>query len=296
MDTSDDKEIIDILFDAYYLANHTPGLASGVRVGTLYAFRSTRAGFSQVNPLGPEPRDYVEFAREDVARGNPAGFINSLSNSKRAVHLAVQAFLQLHCLTRMASKMNFPQLLELFDQLEAFPTRLVASLNKRRNIVEHEYSAVSEEEARDFLDVAELFVTLCYRYFGGAVIGVYVGKVGDDSCYEYRINPAEYSLVISRVHAPEYVQSTAGRIHFNIGRGSRKDVVEQIPLEKGTRAEWLSPMNLLVFCTRQTAFRLGRIGRPGEIVPSESEFEITNTRDEHGRRETKLTETIFAPV
>ena len=292
---TDEDEILDILDDFYYFRERTPGFALGPRADLVYAFASGRAVFSGVNATGPDPREYVEFARHDVGRGTSGGFINSLSNAKRSVHLSIQGFLQLHCLERLANKMNFPQLLELLDQLQAFPTRLVASLNRRRNVVEHEYSSVAENEARDFLDVAELFVTFCYRYFVGAVVSVYVGRCGSEECFEYALDPSAHEVVIQRVEAQNSLKSPHGIVHYNLSRTLPKNQLARIPLDKSHLNEWLPILNLLVYCTREAGFRLPRIGQHGQITPTQVELEVTNVRDEFGRRQTRSSETIYAP-
>ncbi len=293
--TSNDQEIFDILEDVYYTRTRA-GFAAPPRHQFVYCFRSVRASFSRVNPNGPDPREYVEFARDAVRRGGASACIDALSHAKRAIHLAVQSFLQLHCLTRVANKLNFPRQLELIDEIEAFPTRLMAILNRRRNEAEHEYSSVPEKEAREYVEMAELFVTMCYRYIAGAVVGVYAGKVNDERCFEYRIDPVGYTLEVRHVEAPNRIGTAIGTMHYNMTRSASRVTVANVPLDLAHKAEWLPGVNLLVYATRESAFRLPRLGAPGEIVPSEIEFEITNERDEFGRRQVKSSETTYAPA
>jgi hypothetical protein len=291
--TPNDQEILDILEDVYYTRSRA-GFAAPPRNEFVYCFRSARASFSRVNPNGPDPREYVEFAREAVRRGDASACIDALSHAKRAIHLAVQSFLQLYSLTRLANKLNFPRQLDLLDEIGAFPTRLMALLNRRRNEAEHEYSAVPEAEAREYVEMAELFVTMCYRYIGGAVVGVYAGKISDERCFEYRIDAVGYTLEVREVEALSRVLAPIGTLHYNIGGTTPRKVIGNVPLDLAHKTEWLPGVNLLVYATRETAFRLPRLGAPGDIVPSEIQFEITNERDQFGRREVKSSETTYA--
>ena len=123
------EQIVGTLAEVYYIRGYSPGFARGARANLSYAVPSAKAGLPKVNPYGPEPREYVEFAKDDLARGGAAGAINAVSNAKRAVHLAVERLLQLHCLNRYANKTGFPGLLRLFDELEGFTTRMVGFKN-----------------------------------------------------------------------------------------------------------------------------------------------------------------------
>ena len=71
--------------------------------------------------------------------------INAVANAKRAIHLCIDAFLRIYCLGKWASRKPFPVVLGLLSDLGAFPTRLVHSLNRRRNLIEHEYEQASPD-------------------------------------------------------------------------------------------------------------------------------------------------------
>lgn len=259
-----------------------------------YAVPSSTAGFSKINPNGPEPREYIVFARADVRRADQQGCINALSNAKRGVHLSVESLVQLYRLSRYARKAGFPGLLQLLQQLEVFPTRLMAVLNRRRNVMEHEYAAPTYEETTEFVEMAELFVDLCYRFFRAAVIGVYVGE--ESVCREYRIDPIAFALAVSEVSAPSSFETPDGTIHYNILKETPRVVIKQVPLDADNQTEWAPIVSLLAHCTNSGTYRLSEFGRPGEIVPTLVQHQVIKESDEHGRTLIRVTSDTFAPV
>ena len=293
---TDDQIIVETLAGHYEIRACHPEFRHRFGTRFVYALPSVRAGFSRINPNGAEPREYVVFAASDARRGDAQGRINALGNAKRAVHLSVESLVQLYCLSRYARKRGFPGLLQLFQKLEAFPTRLMAALNRRRNEVEHEYATPSDAETSEFVEMAELFVGLCYRFFGGAVVGAYVGEVRKDGCREYRINPQAYALTISEVDAPMVVTTPDGAVHYNMMRTSPRRLVSSVPLDAEHEDEWAPVLSLFAHCTNSDTYRLHELGRPGEIVPTICDLEFSSERDESGRTVVKTTQETYAPT
>ena len=292
---TDDSQVVGTLAEVYHIRGYSPGFERGFRQDLTYVVPSAKAGLPKINPQGPDPREYVEFAKDDLARGGASGAINALSNAKRAVHLSIERLLQLHCLNRYATKAGFPGLLRLFDELEAFPTRMVASLNKRRNVVEHEYASVGEDEARDFVEISDLFVRLCYRYFRSAVVGVYVGRVTSEACHEWRLNPIAYAVDVFDVQAATKVMTQHGPVHYNISRNTPRRLIEQIPITLARKSDWVPIVALWLYCTNEAAYRLKQLGTPGQIIPTICEYELRTEQDAQGRSLVHMTETTYAP-
>lgn len=57
-----------------------------------------------------------------------------------------------------------PEIKSGIPDAEAFPTRLIESLNQRRNILEHEFQLVARDEAEALVEMAELFLVLAYAF------------------------------------------------------------------------------------------------------------------------------------
>lgn len=99
---------ISTLRDGYLLRDTDPSFAVGHRANLVYAVESLSAGLNKVNSRGPDPLDYLEYAKRDLTTPDTRGAINALGNAKRAIHLSIDALLKLWGLTDFA-RANFPR-------------------------------------------------------------------------------------------------------------------------------------------------------------------------------------------
>ena len=289
------REELNLLTHNYFLPDYDPAFAKGRRSDLLYAVKNTVVQLAKVNPRGPEPIEYINFAKADLAAGGARGPINALGNAKRAVHLSIETFLRVYSLKKVSARRPFPQVVEILDTLGVFPTRLVRSLNQRRNLMEHEYEHPAATDVLAFLEVAELFVTLSYIYFRQAVVGVYLGRQKTNKCEQHLLDHASNSLKIFEVEAPAMINTPNGAIHYNIGKDDPRTERESIAIERGNQDDWISSIDLFVYCTRREFFELHGLGPPGVIYPTKIHFEVTEEKDEIGRQLVKSVQTTEVP-
>lgn len=109
---------------------------------------------------GPIPNDYLEYANSDLKEENvPRSWINSISNAKRALHLQVEVLIHALGYEFYSKSPCFPKRLEFCDKFGIVGTRIVEKLNKKRNLIEHEYYAPRNvDEVEDFIDIVTLFL------------------------------------------------------------------------------------------------------------------------------------------
>jgi hypothetical protein len=106
------------------------------------------------------PGDFVRFAQQDLAEGCLRGFINALSNAKRAIDCQVQKVFD--CLG-LRPKRNFPAKMELLSSVGILAPRIVGKVIRTRNYLEHEYVKPQQEQVEDAVDIATLFVAVLDR-------------------------------------------------------------------------------------------------------------------------------------
>ena len=113
-------------------------------------------------PWPTTPTDYLAFAEVDLAENSRRSLINSISHAKRAIHAHVD-FLLYNCRQYLRNA-PFPQKIELLKRLGIVAPSLLIKYNNLRNLIEHEYLSPTSDEAREVLDVAQLFIeaTRCY--------------------------------------------------------------------------------------------------------------------------------------
>ncbi len=250
----------------YYLREWDKTFAVGHRQSLTYALPNAHTFYqARINPSGAEPSQYLDFAKLDLQSGDARGAINALGNMKRSIHQTISAFLQLLCLDRAYSRVNFPEKLKLLADLDAFPTRLLDGLNRKRNLVEHEYAFANADEIRDLVEAGELFVLLAYAFLRKTVTGAYVGRVNDPQCYDWQLDYASSSVSISEVDAPHFVEASFGRVHFNMDERSPRLNTRCIEITRLNSSEWLPLLDLFMYCTKQTALELPRADETGMV-------------------------------
>ena len=104
------------------------------------------------------PLAYLEFAITDFREGSDRGLVNALSNAKRALHLTIDSLLNQYGLFTHFKKANFPEKLNILDQIGLLPITILKNLNVDRNILEHEYVAPSKKRVAEAIDVAKLLL------------------------------------------------------------------------------------------------------------------------------------------
>lgn len=118
-------------------------------------------------PDGVNQNNYLEFAESDLADGpGTRHLINAVSNAKRALHMEVETLSDEYGYSIVGKKFNsFRLRLEFLSTAGFFQKpRLLAKLNKLRNVVEHDYYIPTVDEAENFVDVVGLFIDAMKRH------------------------------------------------------------------------------------------------------------------------------------
>lgn len=125
----------------------------------------------QENIFEISPKDFLRFAKEDLKEGNDRGFINSITNSKRAIDCQIDQTIE----TLISKSDNFnpiindflkyfefesdiPIKLKIIHALNLAPSLLISKSRTLRNKLEHIYKMPKVKEVKEALDVADLFI------------------------------------------------------------------------------------------------------------------------------------------
>lgn len=287
---NESNEPLSLFSGQYLLRGITPNFSTGRRKNLRYALPTHFHKYVQINPNGPEPAEYLEFAKEDLLSRDLRGALNCLGNAKKSVHLIVDSYLTIIGIGHLYLKKRFPEKLEIIKKLGIFPTKLVSNLNKKRNVVEHEYKNIEISEAEEFLDLAEMLVLLAYPYLKAAVAGALVGVDGEDRCIELRL--IENSIEVSEIINQRSLLTEIGKIYFNIEEAKKNTrVIEKIEIKIQNEEKWLPTLDLFVHCTISEALRLEKDPwkEGNQIIGSEvygknfllDEFEKKQKKDNH---------------
>jgi hypothetical protein len=130
-----------------------------------YMFENIETGFEI------SPSEFLKFADCDLTAKYDHHLVNSLSNSKRAIDSQLDSLLIGFGLSERSKKWRFPQKIDFLNNVGVISPRILTKINKKRNLLEHEYKNPSEEEVEDALDVATLFVAYTNKYLFRANTG-----------------------------------------------------------------------------------------------------------------------------
>jgi hypothetical protein len=122
-------------------------------------------GFSSFKYSTPvTPPQYLAFAEKDLRSSGPRGFVNALTNAKRAIDCSIFNLLSG---IGLPEPYGFPSRLDLLQSLGLVAPRVIKKIVQLRNLLEHEYYLPKRAETEDALDIASLFVATLKPHFSG---------------------------------------------------------------------------------------------------------------------------------
>ncbi|HBG74856.1 MAG: hypothetical protein A2X25_07850 [Chloroflexi bacterium GWB2_49_20] len=241
----------------YLFKDKTLGFAEGKRHFLRYTLESGFAYYTRVNLKGPQPFEYLSYAKNDVCSEKIQGAINGLSNANRAMHLTIESLFKVWGLKTAYSRANFPLKLKIMKELNAFPVKLLETLNQKRNLVEHKYKTIGSDEVLDFIDITEMFLMLSHSYLKHAVISAIVGIQNDERCLEWSVNIQNCHIFIYEIIGQKFIATPIGRIYYNVPYDEQdKHLIQTVNITKSNQSEWLTYLDLFVYLTKRNAHHL----------------------------------------
>lgn len=136
----------------------------------VYFILNSGEGFDD-NVFEITPKDFLRFAKHDLKQNDERGFINSLTNSKRAIDCQVDEALEklgigyqsfsnetTTFLRHFDLNDDIPIKLKIIHALNLAPSLIIFKTRTLRNKLEHIYQMPTHIEAQEALDVADLFI------------------------------------------------------------------------------------------------------------------------------------------
>lgn len=121
------------------------------------------------------PRDYLEWALDDISEGDERGRVNAFSNAKRSLHFAVDTLLQQYGLFDYFGDRDFADRLDALADVGLLPTTILENINLERNAIEHDYEIPSQARVEEAVDIAKLLLLAVDRLVQGTVVEAVVG-------------------------------------------------------------------------------------------------------------------------
>jgi hypothetical protein len=120
--------------------------------------------------------------------------------------------------------------------------------------MEHEYEVPDFERARDDVEIAEMFVRLCYPFFVSTTVGAFVGLDADSIDWAWESNLDKSEIRIYDAQGGERVTTPSGFAFINHSPLDQSEwaLRRTIPIMQKNRLEWIDIMNALVYATKRS--------------------------------------------
>jgi|GEM_PF-6873746 len=133
---------------------------------------------------GLKPWAFLSYAKKDLEENTDRGKINSLSNAKRAINCRVDEIIEVLKFQELSKNWGLPYKLEVLKSMNIVAPKILTDwINKRRNLLEHEYSL--PDDVRYDIDVAELYLGATDKYvergYVSQIILAEKGEIADES-------------------------------------------------------------------------------------------------------------------
>jgi hypothetical protein len=127
-----------------------------------------------------KPSDFLHYAEVDFASNNLHGFINALSNAKRAIDCEVETVLG--CFGLLSKRRMFPEKQNVLQEIGLLAPSILRKIVNKRNDLEHQFKCPTKEEVEDAIGIAGLFIDACDRTLN-TFWSFYIASKRDNSGY-----------------------------------------------------------------------------------------------------------------
>lgn len=117
-------------------------------------------------PFEIAPRQFLRFAKKAIEEESQEGYVNALSNVKRAIECQLDLLLYVLGQHQKAQRKqwSFPEKIRFIQSVGFVAPEILRKINKARVQLEHEYKYPNPDEVKSALDVAELFLVYTDRF------------------------------------------------------------------------------------------------------------------------------------
>jgi hypothetical protein len=162
---------------------------------------SSWGGTNVETPFQIKPREFLRFAQRDLDSDYEHHLINALSNIKRAIDCQADSLLIGFGLCKAKrSKIDFPNKVALLNGLGIISPKILEKINKKRNLLEHEYANPDKDSVEDALDVATLFLAYTDRFLFNALKDCELENTETDEFFDIELDYKAGKLKLWRYH------------------------------------------------------------------------------------------------
>ena len=181
-------------------------LAEKLKLDWCNTFIAADVGLLEKHRFQITPRDFLMFSKEDFRSDSVRGLVSALTNAKRAIDCQTDAVLKsfgydpTKPFNKIVSnyikqyqvkfgKLDTTLKLKLLQSLDVAPSVLVSKIRNLRNLLEHQYLLPKENEVREAVELANLFIGATENALRCFSMGY---SIGDDESKKMQVEKEEY--------------------------------------------------------------------------------------------------------
>jgi len=172
-------------------------------------------------PFEISSKEFLNFADYDLTNESNHHLVNALSNIKRAIDCHLDSLLCGFGLFDYSKKKrwSFPRKVQKLNELGLISPRILDRINKKRNLLEHEYRNSIKEEVEDAFDIATLFIACTEKFLLNAIIyfEIYHDVKKDRIQVELNYKKSEITFSETEVKNNDVITIMRKKIKFDSG-------------------------------------------------------------------------------
>ena len=241
----------------YYFPEGDPDFAGVISYSPLHRIVSPEKPFGDVSA-----EEYLGFARDDLSRGDRAGFVNALGNAKRCFHCHVDRLLYRFGLRDATDSLTFPGKIDLLRELRIVSGTLLRVFNRERNAMEHDYIAPTHEIAEGSVDLCELLLLATERFLKETPASMRLVLSDDQRDLMFRLEPGTNTLKKFEIVGTTLEEIDHGKIYkeslYKFGKDELAEGItiqplpkEDIALTLDTKESWINLLRMFSSAGRE---------------------------------------------
>lgn len=131
---------------------------------TIEHLGSTGYNLTDKIPHKLKAEDFLSFAEDDMKGDSDKDIVNTLGNLKRAIENRMDCLLFAFKYYEQAKNLNFPDKVQKLNKLGIVAPRILAKINRIRNLLEHQYQIPKRRDIEEAYDIAILFLAYTNRF------------------------------------------------------------------------------------------------------------------------------------
>lgn len=241
----------------YYFPENDPDFEGIISYSPMHIAVCPEKPFGDVSA-----EEYLEFARNDLSRGDRAGLVNALGNAKRCFHYQVDRLFYRFGLLKAANSLNFPQKIELLRELQIVSGTLLRAFNRERNAMEHDYVAPTAEIAEGSVDLCELLLLATERFLCEVPMNMRVVLEDDDRDLIFQLEAGANTLKKYEIVGTTLIETKYGKKYkeslYKFGEDTLAEGIsinplpaEEIALTIPNKPSWLNLLRMFSSSAKQ---------------------------------------------